>query len=270
MSVIVRLGALAAVFSCACAVAAPSAASARSSSDPRGARTASAIPKSVARLLPRANLSFDAWNTEHDTYSNAYVNPRTWAIQLNGCGSVVDGETIGPLSSRPSPSWILEPLDGQALNGQPVAAISVPAKPGPGTCMRRINLQALGRWRITATVSDAAGVPASVVTEMTFRDVLIAAVGDSFTSGEGGKTRHGNWADKQCDRGFNAWPALLAREMIENGSITVTYLNFACSGAEVTQLTRDTYEGINHPKAGLSQSRSSRSCRHCATRSATR
>jgi hypothetical protein len=247
MPAIARLCALAAACSC-CAILAPSPAAARSSSDPPRATAASAIPGSRVQLMPRAALAFAAWNDQKDTYRDSYVNPRQWQIRLNGCDSVVDGQTIGPLSTKPSPSWTLEPLDGQAVDGQPLPAVSVPSEPGPGTCARTIFLRALGRWRITMTVTGAAGVPASVATERTFRDVLIAAVGDSFTSGEGGKTRNGSWADEQCDRGMNAWPALLARERVENGSITVTYLNFACSGAEVKQLTTEFYNGINPPR----------------------
>jgi hypothetical protein len=109
-----------------------------------------------------------------------------------------------------------------------------------------VQLRALGRWRITTTVSDSAGAVASAVSVRTFRDVLVAAVGDKFASGEGGKTREGEWADKQCNRSMTPWPLLLA-ESLESSTTTVTYLNYACSGAEVDQLTTRTYRGMNDP-----------------------
>ena len=105
------------------------------------------------------------------------------ATRLNGCGSIVDGQTTVLLSSALSPSWTLEPLDNQVVAGRAVSRIDVAPKPGPGTCARDVDLPALGRWRITTTVRPASGVPVSVAREQVFRDVLIAAVGDSFALG---------------------------------------------------------------------------------------
>ena len=245
MSLMSRLGAVVAACACGCA-AGPASAGALPSSDRPVARAASATAVSVARLAPRSGQAFGAWSPTADQYRRSYVYPDSWKLLLNGCGSLVDGKPIG-LTNGQSPFWVLQPLDGQTADGRPLTAITVGPEPNPGTtCRRSVELRALGRWRITVTVVDSAGVPASAVSVKTFRDVLIAAVGDSFASGEGGKTRVGEWADKQCDRSMTPWPFLLA-ESLEDSSTTVTYLNYACSGAEVSQLTTKTYRGMNDP-----------------------
>jgi hypothetical protein len=141
---------------------------------------------------------------------------------------------------------VLEPLDGQTAGGRPLTTITVPPDSDPSKCQRTVTVRALGRWRITVYVTDSAHVTASAATEVTFRDLLIAAVGDSFTSGEGGKPNNGHWADAQCDRSMTPWPKLLA-ELVEDRTTTVTYLNYACSGADASSVATDFYGGIRYP-----------------------
>ena len=241
MSPMLRSSAAAIVCACGC-VAAP-AVGAQPADDPPPAHAASAAPRSVVRLLPRSGLAFGAWSASRDQYGHDYIYPTGWRLALDGCASLVDGRPIG-LGRGPSPSWVLEPLDGQSASGRPVGTIAAGPDPDPAACSRVVTLPVLRRWRITMTVIDSAGAAASSATVMNFRDLLIAAVGDSFTSGEGGKTHAGNWADKQCDRSETPWPKLLV-DLIEDSSTTVTYLNFACSGSDVSQLATDTYDGIN-------------------------
>ncbi len=102
-------------------------------------------------------------------------------------------------------------------------------------------MPALGRWRVTLTVRGSSGTTSTDVRAATFRDVLVAAVGDSFASGEG--NRLDGWVDESCHRSRVAWPAQVA-ERLESAMTAVTFLSFACSGAEVDKVSHRSYEGI--------------------------
>ena len=202
---------------------------------------ATAVAHTEVRLLPRADASSAAWSTTSDTYDRGYIYPTTRSLRLAGCASTIDGIPADRIQSSPGPSWLLEPLDGQ-----PVPPINLASE--VGRCARTIQLPALGRWRITTTVLDAAGVPASETLERTFRDVLVAAVGDSFTSGEGNKLE--GWVDGQCHRSYAAWPQELARSL-ETASTVVTFVSFACTGAGIEHLVSAHYSGAGDGPANL-------------------
>ena len=204
-------------------------------------RAALTSPRLAVGLAPRAAGSFAAWSSIRDTYDASYAKPSRWQLRVDGCGSLVDGKTLGPTNPAPSPFWLLTPLDGQVADGQLVAPIALASETGPGTCSRTLTLPALGRWQITMSVENAAGQTVSVTQTPMFRDVLLAAIGDSFASGEGNKA--GGWVDNQCHQSTEAWPAILAGRL-ENATTTVTYLNFACSGAVTSNLVDTQYGGM--------------------------
>lgn len=188
-------------------------------------------------LLGRAAASAAAWNSSTDTYSDDYIHPQSWAVDLNGCGSRIDGVPIEG-SSLPGASWLLEPLD------RPIAGTPIELVGEPGSCRATAQLPALGRWRITLIVGpDAAGAFAHATKETSFNDVLVVALGDSFASGEGNPGTFQRWVDAQCHRSEDAWPERLARSL-ENDSTSVTFLSLACSGAGVEHLTDLAYSGI--------------------------
>jgi hypothetical protein len=167
-------------------------------------------------LVGRADLSARAWDSSRDVYSDDYIYPKSRPVRLDGCGSRIDGASIAG-SSLPGASWVLEPLDG------PGAPIEVAGR--PGSCATTAQLPALGRWRITLVVGpDAAGASARAVKELSFKDILVAALGDSFASGEGNPGSAKRWVDAQCHRSRGAWPARLARSL-ENDSTAVTVLS---------------------------------------------
>ena len=140
------------------------------------------------QLAPRADLYKKAWSTSVNTYADAYVNPKTRVVRLDGCGSRSDGAV--PASSKPAFLWLLEPRERQP------GAVPIRIESEAAACAVEARLPAMGRWRITLTTSDAAGLTATTVLDVVFRDLLVAAVGDSFASGEGNKP----WADGQCHR----------------------------------------------------------------------
>ena len=204
--------------------------------------SAHAAPSAVidrVHLLPRADASSAAWSKRSDTYSREYVYPTSWLVRVSGCSSQAGpGQPVLPATL----TFRLEPLDGQP------GAVPIELGSVPGQCVRTAALPALGRWRVTLTVTDAAGALASTaVRDVTLRDMVVAAVGDSMTSGEGNRVKGPNdargWIDPQCHRSYDAWPAMVARAL-ENDSTTVTYLSFACSGADIEHLTSARYGGM--------------------------
>jgi hypothetical protein len=199
---------------------------------------AGAVVRIDARLHGRAEASTQAWNPRRDTYDLRYVDPARWRLQLSGCRSTIDGTPVKE-TGLPGPAWLIEPLDGQRA-----APITRAAR--KGACEANVDLPALGRWRIKATLSDSAGNPVTGSLAPRFRDLLVVAIGDSFASGEGNKGRR--WVDTQCHRSDKAWPALVARGL-ENRSTTVTFLSVACSGADVSHVISSFYKG-QEPRPG--------------------
>ena len=204
--------------------------------------TASAAPSAVIRrvqLLPRADLSARAWSKSDDAFRRSYVYPPSRQVRLNACGSSVDSSL--PAAGVPALAWRLEPMDGQS------GATALTAAGAPGQCSIETAVKALGRWRITLTATNQARESVEAATEVTFRDIIVAAVGDSFASGEGTKVKGPagakGWIDPQCHRSYDAWPAFVARAL-ENDSTAVTYLSVACSGSDISQVVNTTYRGV--------------------------
>ena len=192
------------------------------------------------QLLPRADLSIAAWNRTTDQYDEDYVYPATRTVRLTACSSrQVSGSAD---SGLPVFRWLLEPLEGQPL-AVPISRGPLP----PGQCITDVGLPAMGLWRLTLTTTDAAGLTASAMRTVRFRDVVVAAVGASFASGEGNRAKgpadFSAWIDGPCHRSYYAWPALLARDL-ENDSTAVTFLSYACSGADIEHLTSTNYSGL--------------------------
>ena len=71
------------------------------------------------------------------------------------------------------------------------------------------------------------------------------AIGDSLASGEGNPGT--GWTDTACHRSHNAWPEQVARNFVENYQTTVTFLSYACSGANLENLYR-TYQNGAPPQ----------------------
>jgi hypothetical protein len=207
---------------------------------PASARTSDAPPPPVAvaniQLIGRAATSHAAWDPTLDTYRRGYVYPPGHSLSLNACGSTIDGLPARGASVVAGVRWRLVPLAGQRD-----APIDVPPS-SIGSCATIGALPALGLWRIVLTVRDAEGRESTDARTQTYRDVLVAAIGDSFASGEGNKLGH--WDDAQCHRSHSAWPALVA-SALENRTTAVTFISFACSGADIVNLVDTQYRGMD-------------------------
>ena len=132
--------------------------------------------------------------------------------------------------------WSLEPLEGQR---------STPLTLSSANCVKDTTLAKLGRWRVRLTIEDVHGATHTTSHTATLRDKLVVALGDSYGSGEGNPESTNDlpdWVDAQCHRSDAAWPARVARSL-ESRSTVVTFLSFACSGAEIRHLTHSGYAG---------------------------
>jgi hypothetical protein len=193
-------------------------------------------PSLRVSLPPHAEDARIYWDHRNDTYKPGYVYS-----QMSVAADACDSSGGGGLRVV---SFVFRAirLDGPA---SPVTAHT-------SNCRTSLNLPARGQWRITVTVTNSAGGSAS--TEREVRDLVVLALGDSITSGEGNPDtdKHGSraadWMDLQCDRSMASWAALAAKRL-ENASTSVTFLDFACSGASAWQVGLGTYRG-EHADAG--------------------
>ena len=188
----------------------------------------------LTTLAPRADASSAAWDAVRNTYATAYAKPSSWKFKLDGCASRGGANDSGVRASIVEYHWSLEPLEGQT----PLAVHTA-------SCAKDVSLTKLGRWRVRLTIRDARGATNTTSQVVTLRDKLVVAVGDSFASGEGNPESQNDvpdWIDEQCHRSDAAWPARVARSL-ENRSTVVTFLTFACSGAEIRHLTEADYAG---------------------------
>jgi lysophospholipase L1-like esterase len=197
-----------------------------------------APPQAVAltALAPRAAASSAAWDPVRNTYAQAYATPSSWRLKVDGCGSRGGANDNGSRATIRTYRWSLEPLEGQR---------SSPLTFASATCATDTSLAKLGRWRVRLTIEDSRGATGATSHIVTLRDKLIVALGDSYASGEGNPNPQNgvaDWVDEQCHRSDAAWPARVARSL-ESRSTTVTFLSFACSGADIRHLTEDGYAG---------------------------
>ena len=192
----------------------------------------------------RYDASWAAYDSPTHGYDPDVIKPRGWSITLNACESravrrierytfVITGITV-PTYKRV--------IDGAA-------------------CDVRLHnlLPALGQYRVDVTVHTALGGSAPLSTVVNVRDFLIVSIGDSLASGEGVPDERGiyalgrefkavQWKDRRCHRSARSGPALAARA-IEHKSqhSSVTFVSFACSGADLKHLYNTLYPGAEQP-----------------------
>jgi lysophospholipase L1-like esterase len=202
-----------------------------------------APPRAVANvsLAKRAAGWADAWDRNAHRYANDYVSPTRWTVRLNACSSVGSANDSGARRAIQSWTWRLTPLGGQT-----VAPVNLSA----GGCAVDAVVGAVGRWRVELSVRDEVGSTAGTSREVTLRDLLVVALGDSYASGEGNPNPvddEPDWIDPQCHRSDAAWPAQAARRL-EGGTTAVTFISFACTGAKTKHVWRDNYGGTGGPE----------------------
>ena len=162
-----------------------------------------------------------------DTTDESSVSP----VVLNGCGSRATGSAFPGISSY---EW----------------AVGSAAPVYTSTCTwtwQRPVAATASSTSVKLTVIPRVGAPFSLAKPVTYRDVVIASVGDSAASGQG--TLHYN-ISPQCYRSGLAGSAQDALRMQQalGANVSVHFWFLACSGARITSADSSTWAGV--PGAG--------------------
>ena len=133
------------------------------------------------------------------------------------------------------------------LDGKPVA------KTGCGIQVATM----LGKHNVGLVTISPSGARQTQAYPVDIKDVLILALGDSFGAGEGAPTVlkqtpwPAQWMDKRCHNSLYAgFPIAAARYARMHPQESVTFLTYACSGAEIDGDTADFHGGILTPYWG--------------------
>ena len=168
-------------------------------------------------------------------YKSSFVNPPHWNPFFNACASSDGGS---PLGSFQWGVW----RDGREIDTAHTSYCILSNYPSDPPD-RRLDFPAQGSYSVTLSVTNLGGKSASTVQEVTVRDLLVVSFGDSSASGEGNRASTG-WEDRLCHRSRTSGPALAAKYLEDaDPKTSVTYLDFACSGASVTNGIIGPYYG---------------------------
>jgi hypothetical protein len=203
---------------------------------------------------PHVNCKGDVEGNKY-TYDSDWVHPQSLAVRFDGCPTA---DERGTTPTQYRYTWqVLNLTTGSALATiGPLAACranyDMPIDQNTGMPAANTGV------RLTITDPDSS-TPAAPILSSPFtqtvnpRDYLIVSIGDSYGSGEGNPDvpqkfatdpilgiqlpwvlRGPRWEDKRCHRSATAGPAQAALQL-EGSDVhsSVTFLSFACSGANV-------------------------------------
>jgi hypothetical protein len=176
-------------------------------------------------------------------YSQAYVNPTSWELDLNAAGS--SGGKLGLRPSRIVDYTFF--VDGVKYdNGaSPSIAVQVPQ---------------LGAHTVTIVVTAADGLKAMSSQQVVMKDYVIVSLGDSAASGQGnpdkpavynarGKLMSAPvWENQRTEDSGKSGPAQAALALEQSSPhSSVTFLSFAASGATILNGLLGPQDGDNPP-----------------------
>src|SRR5438876_7791808 len=170
-------------------------------------------------------------------YDPSYVNPPYWKVEVNACQAGNGGGTFYY-------TW--------TTGGPPAQQMG----PSP-ECVDTLRFHALGPYLVKLAVTSPSGLRDSVRDTVVVKDWLIVSIGDSYASGEGNPdipqrfdhsgltvTSGPKWEDRRCHRSEFSGPAQAALAIERADSLTsVTFLSFACSGAQIDTGLTGGYAG---------------------------
>lgn len=214
-------------------------------------------------MAPRLEQSWEAWNTDTFNYDMDYVYPSDalgWSVTFNLCSSS-GGES---------------PIEEYSLTARNVESGYIWEASQNGDCRKRTRLEEDGKYKVTARVKTRDGRSVSHTETIEVKDWLIVIIGDSMSSGEGNPDQPGDyeasigwlnteswvpyievnevktpavWKDRRCHRSALSGPVLAAKTLeAEDPHSSVTLINLACSGAEITTGLLESYKGMEPPE----------------------
>jgi hypothetical protein len=191
--------------------------------------------------------SFDVpieWSRPHyvrsldvpDANDGALLADRVRRVRLDACGP--DG------SSTPTRVvWTMAAREGDAV-GEPFPLLGVDGTEVPESCAVEWQAPWEGAFRVEVEVTIDGQTERGRL-DLEVDDIWIAALGDSYASGEGNPHANGAWKQARCHRSANGWPALIA-ERVQGAhpgkQVLLTHL--ACSGGSIENGVLNGYGGI--------------------------
>jgi len=209
-------------------------------------------------LAERAYLWETAWRRfdpnnplSEDRYDPAYVHPEGFKASFTEqCQNLVDWDyqvnNIGNGANASTYRWSVNGVVQVASGDCFVQELWLP---GQGIHDVKLEVFAPGASNPYLTKTE----------DVRVRDYLVVLFGDSAASGEGAPEfsrgpiqEWGTWIDRRCHRSSKA-AVPLAVQMLEDADphSTVTFLNFACSGATLSLWEEGQGIGILGPYAGI-------------------
>lgn len=169
------------------------------------------------------------------TYDPNYIYPSSYTVYFKACTASTEEQESTALNTY---TWLIKG-PGLAAEGASIAK---------GTCFFNFDFPHEAPYTVKLTVArkDGSGTPVSHEQNVTIRDYLIVAIGDSYGSGEGNPdvpqkydllgvpTAGPKWQDQRCHRSAVAGSSQAAMSVEwADPHTTVTYISFACSGATI-------------------------------------
>jgi hypothetical protein len=185
---------------------------------PGNTETSAALSWSLA---PRFDAVWDSFDTGPG-YDHGLVDPDHWTVHLDAC------------ASTNAVSYDFDAPD----------AISV----SPEGCRADVRFREEGSYPVSVTVASPTGSD-TAGDDVAVDDLFIVSLGDSAASGEGNPDHlHGiggdEWQDPRCHRSAKSGMARAAAAL-ETPQRSVTFVSFACSGAEIEHILDTQYDGIS-------------------------
>jgi lysophospholipase L1-like esterase len=232
-------------------------------------------------VIPQAGRWINAWDAAQARYDPSYAEPDrplTVPVFLDASKSSGGGQPITGIS------WHIQGLDGvkfdRVINVKksPSVSVSTPTNKLSDAKIDQIikdtlakftvtptHVEALpraGRYKVSLTVTKKDGIKKTTARDIAVRHLRVVSIGDSAASGEGNpdvgqdvdaqalpphiSIASAQWTDRRCHRSRFSGHALAAAGL-EDSSTAVTFLSFACSGADIETGLLGPYEGQQPP-----------------------
>lgn len=167
------------------------------------------------------------WNYDEatSTYLPSHVRPASWPVNVRGCRTEEDSDSP---TATVNTYTFLRADRGPVVSGK--------------RCNVQLSFPREGSYQVRMVVAAPDGSKIGTWTNtVVVKDLLIVTIGDSYAAGEGNPEysrlqgqKYGHWVDDRCHRSSYAGPARAAYALErQDPKTSVTFLSFACSGANI-------------------------------------